>query len=66
MKTTTITIRTRSIGQNFATCAQLVSARTGRVLAETGERPYGFDAAAIQDAETLAEPRGYRVARDED
>lgn len=58
---TKVTIRTRTVGQSFGTVGQIVSLRTGKVLAETDTRPYGMSGAAIADAETVATKRGYMV-----
>lgn len=55
-----VTLRTRTVGQSFGTCGQIV-ARNGRVLAEGKDRPYGFTAAALTDVEEIARERGYEV-----
>lgn len=46
-------VRTRTVGCRFATIGQLV-ARNGRVVAETRQLPYGFDAVAKQAAIQIA------------
>jgi len=56
-----VALRTRTVGQCFGTVGQIVSLRTGKVLAETGVCPYGFDGAAILKAESVAADRGYIV-----
>ena len=61
MKKTTVTIETKNVGKSFATVGVIRSARTGRVLAKTAEKPYGFDRAAIEAAESLASARGWTV-----
>ena len=63
---TKVTLRTRTVGQSFGTVGQVVSLRTGKVLAETDTRPYGMSGAALDAAESLATKRGYMVVADAD
>ena len=67
---TRVYLTTRTVGQNFATAAQLRRHHPGRadhgeVLAETDDKPLGFTAAALNSAVHLAEKRGWTVV-DED
>lgn len=66
MTRTSVHLSTTTVGSCFATVGVIRSAQTGRVLAVTDEKPYGFDAAALTAAETLAEKRGYVVVAQED
>lgn len=56
-----VTLRTRTVGQNFGTCGQIV-ARNGRVLAESDTYPLGFTAAALAEVRDLAGERGYQIS----
>lgn len=55
-----VRISTRNVGQHFGT-EGVVKALSGRVLATTDTKPYGFDAAARSAAESLAAKRGWVV-----
>jgi hypothetical protein len=56
-----VTIKTASVGTNFATCAIIRDAKNRRKLAETREFPYGFTGPAIEAAEAIAAQRGWTV-----
>lgn len=58
--TSTVTIRTRTVGQCFGTVGQIVDLK-GDVVAETAVCGYGFDAAALDLARSLAASRGWTV-----
>lgn len=65
-KKVTVVLATRTVGQRFATVGVIKSAATGTVIAECEEiRPYGFKAAAIEDAANLANRRGDDVTDDD-
>lgn len=57
-----VTLDTRTVGIHFATCGLLRAKSNGRVIAycET-DRPYGFVASALNDAQCLAERLGHTV-----
>jgi hypothetical protein len=61
----TVTIRTRTVGQHFGTCGQLVTVgcrdRDRRVVAETDVVGYGASGVAWERALTLAVERGLTV-----
>lgn len=59
----TVMIETKEVGQSYGVCAVIRSA-SGRKIATTQTRPYGFEAAAISDAETLCERRGWKIETD--
>lgn len=50
---TKVTLRTRTVGQNFGTVGQVML--RGRVIAETDTLPLHFDRAALDAARALAE-----------
>ncbi len=54
-----VKISTRSVGQSFGT-EGVIYAR-GKIVATTDTFPYGFDLAAREAAEAIAEKRGWTV-----
>ena len=66
MATRKVTIKTRTVGQYFATCGVIRDARTGRKLAEGQEVPYQFTAAAVDRARAEAERRGWVVVESDE
>ena len=61
-----VLLRTGTVGQHFGTCGVIHDVATGERLYEGPTRPYGFTAAAMSDAETVAEERRYVVLSDDD
>lgn len=55
----TAKISTRTVGQKFATAG--VVRANGRIVHETRDYPYGYDANAYDSAKTWAEQNGYRT-----
>lgn len=56
-----VTIDTRNAGQGFSTYGVILDAKTGKVLALTEDKPFSFDAAALDAARALAQKRGYSI-----
>ena len=57
-----VTVTTRTAGQSFGTVGVVKDARTGRKIVECDTtRPYGFTAAALDDARALAARKGWTV-----
>lgn len=62
----TVVIDTATVGQFFGTVGVVKDARTGRKVAEAKYvRPYGFVSAALDDARTLAEDRGWTIEEED-
>lgn len=59
--TTRITITTHDVGVHFGTVGRVRRGRDGhgRIIHETDPRPYGFRAAAADDAREWAIAKGY-------
>jgi hypothetical protein len=57
-----VTIHSATVGQNFGSVGIVRDAKTKKKLAEADDvRPYGFDSAALGDAEALAKKNGWTV-----
>ena len=56
----TVSISTKTVGQNFGTVAVLVN-EAGRTLVKTSVRPHGFEDAARAEARDIAARKGWRV-----
>jgi hypothetical protein len=54
-----VKISTRTVGQHFGTEGVIYT--RGKVIATTDTFPYGFDLAAWEAAEAIAEKRGWTI-----
>lgn len=63
---TKVTISTETVGQAFGTRGVVRSAKTGRVLATTETKPYGFTTAAVEAAREICIAHDYAWQEIED